>query len=188
MVKWDAEVVVTTTRLLLRTYRPEDLPEFAALNADPAVYQTLSGAPLSRQHSDEIAEWGQECYETERLGLLAVERRVDGAFIGMCGLHHQESFPDEVEVAWRLAHAYWGHGFATEAAAGWLSYGFDELQLADVISTTDRDNARSLAVMRRLGMVFDHEAVIVDDGQTFDAVVYRITAEQWRTAGYTRTD
>jgi hypothetical protein len=25
----------------------------------------------------------------------------------MCGLHHQESFPDEVEVGWRLAHAYW---------------------------------------------------------------------------------
>jgi len=45
-----------------------------------------------------------------------VERRADGAFVGMCGLHRQETFPDEVEVAWRLAHEQWGRGYATEAA------------------------------------------------------------------------
>jgi len=28
----------------------------------------------------------------------------------MCGLHHQESYPDDVEVAWRLAREHWGHG------------------------------------------------------------------------------
>jgi hypothetical protein len=34
--------------------------------------------------------------------------------------------------------------------------------------------------MRRLGMVFDHEAQVEDEGQTFEAVVYSITAERWR--------
>ncbi|HVQ88156.1 MAG TPA: GNAT family N-acetyltransferase, partial [Actinomycetes bacterium] len=109
---WDGVVVTQTPRLLLRTYRQADLPLFAALNADPAVYRTLGGSPLPRDHSDEIAEWGQECFETQGFGLLAVERREDGAFLGMCGLHHQESYPDDVEVAWRLAHQYWGHGYA----------------------------------------------------------------------------
>jgi RimJ/RimL family protein N-acetyltransferase len=88
----------------------------------------------------------------EELGLLAVERREDGAFLGMCGLHHQESYPDDVEVAWRLAREHWGQGYATEAATGWLDHGFGTLNLPRVISMTDPPNLRSLAVMRRLGM------------------------------------
>lgn len=179
MTDWAGTVVLRTSRLLLRTFRPDDLPHYAALNADPEVVRYLGGVPLSREYSDEIAEWAQRCYAEEGLGLLAVERREDGAFLGMCGLHHQESYPDDVEVAWRLAHEHWGHGYATEAATAWLDYAFGPLGLDRVISITDPPNVRSLAVMRRLGMVFDHEAEIVDDGITFQAVVYSTTAERW---------
>jgi RimJ/RimL family protein N-acetyltransferase len=140
--------------------------DHAALNADPEVARYLGG-PLSREDSDDIAEWAQECYAREGLGLLAVERRDDGAFLGMCGLHHQESYPDDVEVAWRLAREHWGQGYATEAATGWLDHGFGPLHLPPVISMTDPPNLRSLAVMRRLGMVFDHAAEIEDMGMVF---------------------
>ena len=44
---------------------------------------------------------------------------------------------------------------------------------------TDQPNLRSLAVMRRLRMMFDHEAEIEDMGMVFQAVVYAITREQW---------
>ena len=53
----------------------------------------------------------------------------DGAFLGMCGLHHQETYPDEVEVGWRLAHAHWGHGYATEASAALLDHAFTTMRL-----------------------------------------------------------
>ena len=65
---------------------------------------------------------------------------------------------------------------------GWLDHAFGPLGLPRVISITDRPNLRSLAVMRRLGMEFDHEAEIEDMGQVFQAVVYSITAERWRSA------
>jgi len=178
MVEWDGTVVLTTPRLLLRTFRRDDLPLYAALNADPEVARWLGG-PLTREDSDDIAAWAQECYATEGLGLLAVERRQDGAFLGMCGLHHQESYPDDVEVGWRLAHEHWGNGYATEAATAWLDHAFGPVGLPRVISITDRPNLRSLAVMRRLGMVFDHEAEVEDNGVTFQAVIYAITADQW---------
>jgi len=180
MVRWDGTVVVTTPRLLLRTFRRDDLPLYAALNADPKVYEHLGGQPLTRQFSDEIAEWAQECHETEGIGLLAVERREDGAFLGMCGLHHQESYPDEFEVGWRLASQHWGRGYATESARGWLEYGFSQLNVPRIISITEPENVRSVAVMQRIGMVFDHEADVTGDGETFHAVVYAITADQWR--------
>src|SRR6476619_4060605 len=120
MVEWNGTVIATTSRLILRTFRQDDLPAYAALNAHPEVVRYLGGVPLTREHSDSIAEWAQERYAGEGIGLLAVERREDGAFLGMCGLHHQSSFPDDVEVAWRLARDHWGNGYATEAATGWL--------------------------------------------------------------------
>ena len=180
MVAWEGTTLLTTPRLILRTFRTDDLPAYAALNAQPEVYRWLGGSPLTREDSDGIAEWANECVEEQGYGLVAVERAADGAFLGMCGLHHQESFPDDVEIAWRLAHEHWGHGYATEAARAWLAYGFDVADLPTVISTTDHDNERSQAVMRRLGMTFDRRTTMVDMGQEFDAVVFVITADGWR--------
>jgi RimJ/RimL family protein N-acetyltransferase len=139
----------------------------------------------SRRSIEVVASQSNACcapawHRPGATSVIAVERRDDGAFLGMCGLHHQQSYPDDVEVAWRLARGHWGHGYATEAATGWLDHGFGTLDLPRVISMTDRPNLRSLAVMRRLGMVFDHEAEVEDMGMVFQAVVYVITAEQWR--------
>ena len=62
MVAWSGTLVLTTPRLRLRTFRTDDLPRYAALNADPEVARYLGG-PLSREHSDEIAAWANEVYE-----------------------------------------------------------------------------------------------------------------------------
>jgi RimJ/RimL family protein N-acetyltransferase len=178
-VRWDGTTVLTTPRLVLRTFRRDDLPAYAALNADPTVYRTLAGVPMPAAESEELAEWANECHATEGIGMLAVERRADGAFLGQCGVHHQESYPDDLEVAWRFASQHWGNGYATEAATAWVDHAFRHIGSDRVISMTDRDNERSLAVMRRLGMTFDHEAQITDNGEVFDAVVYVVTREQW---------
>ena len=180
MVEWNGTIVLRTPRLLLRTFRLDDLPHYAALNADPEVVRYLGGEPLTRKHSDEIAEWAQQVYAEEGIGLLAVERREDGAFVGMCGLHHPESYPDDVEVGWRLAFEHWGRGYAAEAATAWLDHGFGTLGFPRVISITVVENVRSLAVMRRLKMTFDHEARVEDDGEVFEAVIYSISAQRWR--------
>ena len=181
MVEWNGTVVLTTSRLRLRTFRPDDLPVYAALNADPEVVEFLGGQPLSRDESDAIAEYAQGLHATDGIGLLAVERAEDGVFLGMCGLHHVTDWYPDIEVAWRLAREHWGHGYATEAADAWLAHGFGTLGLERVISVTDREppNVRSIAVMRRLGMVWDHDAELVEDGVSFPAVVHSITAAQW---------
>jgi RimJ/RimL family protein N-acetyltransferase len=190
MVAWDGTVVLSTPRLHLRTFRRDDLPHYAALNADPEVVEFLGGEPLPATESDEIAEFAQRLHAREGIGLLAVERRADGVFLGMCGLHHLlDWYPDDVEVAWRLGRLHWGNGYATEAAAAWLEHGFTRLGLPRVISVTDRDppNLRSIAVMKRLGMTLDHQAELTEeDGTVFAAVVHSITAEQWRTGSGAR--
>ena len=48
-----------------------------------------------------------------------------------------------------------------------------------MISIAERENTRSLAVMRRLEMTFDHEAELEDGGEPFQAVIYSISSEAW---------
>ncbi|ADB32728.1 GCN5-related N-acetyltransferase [Kribbella flavida DSM 17836] len=172
----------TTDRLLLRPFQDSDLEPWAALNTDPEVVRYLGGEPLSRAQSDRIAEQVNAQYAAEGIGFLAVERQSDGAFVGACGLTFEQWYPEELQIGWRLARAYWGHGYATEAAAAWLDHAFTDVGRDRVLSVTDTPNVRSIAVMRRLGMTFDHTAVLAEDGVEFDATVYSITADAWRTA------
>ncbi|HET7901399.1 MAG TPA: GNAT family N-acetyltransferase [Candidatus Nanopelagicales bacterium] len=179
MVAWDGTTILTTERLTLRTFRRDDLDPYFALNTHPDVYRWLGGSPLTRAWSDEIAEWGNECVETQGYGLVAVERTDDRAFLGMTGLHHQESFPDDVEAAWRLHPDHWGHGYAAEAARAWVDHGFAAYELPRIISTTDPDNLRSQAVMRRCGLAYERDVRVIDSGDEFDAVLWSLDRATW---------
>lgn len=57
----------------------------------------------------------------------------------------------EVELAYVLGRAHWGHGYATEAGSAVLAYGFGELGVARVLSPINSANARSIRLAQRLG-------------------------------------
>ena len=73
MVAWDGTTILTTERLTLRTFLESDLDAYYALNIHPDVYRWLGGEPSTRAWSDEIAEWANECVETQGYGLVAVD-------------------------------------------------------------------------------------------------------------------
>ncbi|MGP3930870.1 GNAT family N-acetyltransferase [Nonomuraea sp. KM88] len=64
-------------------------------------------------------------------------------------------FLPAVEIGRRQARPAWGHGYATEAARRAAAYAFAEAGLDVIISMTAVRNARSRAVMERLGMTRD---------------------------------
>jgi RimJ/RimL family protein N-acetyltransferase len=47
---------------------------------------------------------------------------------------YEAHFTPAVEVAWRLARAYWGRGYATEAAKAALDYGFGKIGLSEIVA------------------------------------------------------
>ena len=63
----------------------------------------------------------------------------------------------EVELGWTLAREHWGHGYATEAAAGIRDWAYGELGIERLISIIHPENTASEAVARRLGAVPDEE-------------------------------
>jgi RimJ/RimL family protein N-acetyltransferase len=171
-----------TDRLLLRRWTAADRAPFAALNADPLVVEHLAGA-LSREESDTLAARIASHFVDHGYGLWAVEIPDIAPFAGFIGLSvpgFRAHFTPCVEIGWRLAAEYWGRGYATEGARAALEFGFDSLQLDQIVSFTTVGNLRSRRVMERLGMTyeptddFDHPAL--PEGHPLRRhVLYRIT-------------
>ncbi|MDE1460964.1 GNAT family N-acetyltransferase [Spartinivicinus poritis] len=176
-----------TERLTLRQWQSEDYKFFAALNADPVVMKYFPSC-LSAVQSDAFADKLVSLIAKRGWGLWAVELKDTAQFIGFVGLHQPEAelpFTPCVEIGWRLAKAYWGVGYATEAAQAALQFAFDTLNLNEVVSFTSVTNKQSQAVMQRLGMVntrqnFEHPSVSAESPLR-EHVLYKITKQQWST-------
>jgi RimJ/RimL family protein N-acetyltransferase len=179
-------IELETPRLRLRQWREEDREPFAALNADPRVMEHFP-ALIPRERSDATVDGCMAAFATRGWGNWAVERVDTGEFIGFTGLsipQRQFHFSPCVEVGWRLAHAHWGHGFASEAAGAALAVGFERLGLDEIVSMTACTNIRSQAVMRRIGLVdtgevFEHPGV-PEGHPVRPHMLFKLAAAQWR--------
>ena len=178
--------VLRTERLVLRGWRDGDRAPFAALNADPLVMEHFPST-LSRAESDAFVDRIDACWAERGWGLWAVEVSGVAPFIGYVGLWPADDvngFP--CEVGWRLAQAHWGHGFAPEAAAEALRFGFEVIGLDEIVSFTSTGNRNSQRVMEKIslrrdpGGDFDHPRV--DPGchpHLVRHVLYRLDAQSW---------
>jgi len=93
-------------------------------------------------------------YQRHRLGLCCVERRSDGAAIGMCGLIRRDTL-DDVDLGFAFLPAARGEGYAREAAAATLAHGFGTLRLPRIVAITDIDNTASAQVLEAVGLRFE---------------------------------
>lgn len=149
--------MIETERLILRAPEDADRAAIAAMNADPRVAATL-GSALTREESDAMVDRIRVHIGLHGWGFWAVERKVDGAVVGLTGLIAMGAdLPPgpAVEIGWRLAYDAWGGGYATEAARAALGWGLEHIRPPEIIAITARSNLRSQAVMRRIGMVPD---------------------------------
>lgn len=177
---------VRTARLWLRAWRREDRAPFAALNADPWVMEHMPSL-LSGTESDALADRIEAHFAAHGFGLWAVEIPGVAAFAGFVGLSipaFQAHFTPCVEVGWRLMRAHWGRGYASEGARAALRFGFERLDLSEIVSFTTSANLRSRRVMERIGMHhsssddFDHPRL--PDGHPLKRhVLYRLNREEW---------
>jgi RimJ/RimL family protein N-acetyltransferase len=153
---------------------------FVAMSADPAVMEFL--VPLTEPGACEA--WAarlQAQWRDHGFGRWVVELPGEASFVGIAGLAmipYAAHFTPAVEIAWRLARAHWGRGYATEAARATLDYGFAKLGLAEIVAVTVPANLRSRRVMKRLGMTRDpaddYDHPNVPAGRLKRHVLYRL--------------
>ncbi|MGC1877772.1 MAG: GNAT family N-acetyltransferase [Rhabdochlamydiaceae bacterium] len=183
-------MIIKTARLVLRPWRGEDLEPFAKLNADPRVMEYFPSV-LSREESDQMVKRMQTKIEERGWGLWAVSVPGIAEFIGFIGLNDVDKstfpvhFAPAIEIGWRIAFDHWGKGYATEGAGAVLQYGFETLDLNEIVSFTAEQNLRSRRIMEKIGMHHDPKDDFdnpkLPEGHSLRRhVLYRLEKNEWQ--------
>jgi RimJ/RimL family protein N-acetyltransferase len=146
-----------TERLLLREYRRQDFDGFAAHLADP-----VSSAHLVL--ADRQAAWRIFCSQAglwllDGAGWWAVEEKETGRLVGSVGAFFREA-STVMELGWNTYRAFWGRGFANEAAAAALQHALEVRGEPQVRALIASANESSLRVATRLGLNYEADTEI----------------------------
>lgn len=166
--------ILRARRLRLRELTEGDLPALAQIMQDPAAMTAYE-----KTYSDQqILEWIRRNirrYRQDGCGLWAAELLETGLVIGQCGLVRQTidgfSF---WEVGYLFQRAFWGHGYATEAALACRDYAFSQLKAPAVYSIIKHNNLASQAVARRCGMTPEREVRYNDSLQDQRHLLFKV--------------
>ena len=177
--------MIETDRLRLRFWKQSDIAHFVEMCADKEVMEFFPKT-LNRSESEQVVSIIRGLMDKQGWGLWAVEVKQLNSFIGFVGLHIPTDnlpFNPCTEIAWRLSKHAWGKGYATEAARQALRFGFEQLDLDEIVSFTARINERSEAVMKKLGMIktaqnFMHPDVN-SNSPLCEHVLYKLSRDQW---------
>ena len=156
------------------------------MNSDPRVMEYFPSI-LSHHESHDLAKRLSTKLQEQGWGLWAVSVPEISDFIGFIGLSEPSfnaHFTPAVEVGWRLAYDFWGKGYATEGALEALKYGFETLDLNQIVSFTAVQNRRSIEVMKRIGLhhdpVDDFDHPKLPEGHALRRhVLYRLNSNEW---------
>ncbi|TWP37916.1 GNAT family N-acetyltransferase [Leekyejoonella antrihumi] len=147
--------MIETARLTLRTAEPRDREALIDLHTDPSVRAHLGG-PRGRA---EVEATVDACLRDPQSGSTVVAGRGNGTLMGALRLDrrdparpgHVRDEGNELEIAYVFKKAYWGEGLAYEAVSALLADYASEHEDESVILVTQSANARSVALMQRLG-------------------------------------
>jgi len=99
-----------------------DLERFHKMQSNPKVMQYVTG--MTKSYDEHKAELERLIKKYAQLNndfrIYAIERIVDGEFIGTCALVKDEEGDDE--IGYRFIEDYWGNGYGYEVCKGLISY------------------------------------------------------------------
>lgn len=150
--------VIATDRLVLRPFTMEDLDAFHVVLTHPDVWRYDLHRQLSYTETQELLTFRVLEFRKHGCGQWAIILKATQQLIGYCGLQLclaptcSEANQPEIELIYGLHPATWGQGLATEAGKRMIHFGFEELKLTRIVSGAERENIRSIQVMRRVGM------------------------------------
>ncbi len=161
-------VRIETPRLLLSELTGEDADFIIALLNSPGFLANIGdrGVRTPEDARRYIAQGPAASYAAHGFGLWKATRKSDGAAVGLSGLLKRDELPF-ADLGYAFLPAYEGLGYASEAGAAALDFGFGRKRLPRILAIVRPGNESSMRVLRKLGMSergvvqMDHQALHV---------------------------
>jgi ribosomal-protein-alanine N-acetyltransferase len=176
-----AFVPLSTPRLALVALSLEHGPAIFAYASDPEISHLVAW-PCHENIED------TRCFVARSMVGYAqgghyewgLKRRADRSVIGTCGFGEIDLARGVGDINYALAKPYWGQGYATEAAAAVMQFGFVQLGLQVIEARAFPENIASLRVMAKLGMRYrETNHIGQDSGAPRPVSVWQIERERW---------
>jgi ribosomal-protein-alanine N-acetyltransferase len=162
-------IILQTSRLYLREFSTLDASHFYELNLDQEVIKyTGDVAFQSIEEAKKFLE-NYDHYHKFKFGRWAVIDKSNEEFVGWCGLKYSPE-KDEVDLGFRFFQKHWNKGFASEAAQACLNYGFNDLNLKQIVGRAMKANLASFRVLEKVGMRYLKDF----DFDGSEGVIYKI--------------
>ncbi len=173
---------IETSRLVLRTHRPDDIDALLGYQRREDVARHLLHEPWTREFAEEQMT---KRLRSTRLGgpddVLALVIERDGVVIGDLAAWPTDSTASLGEIGWTLHPDHSGQGLATEAVAALLDLMFD-VGMHRVAAQMDPRNTSSARLAHRVGMTLEatHRQHWFSKGEWTDTWVFAVLADDWR--------
>jgi len=173
---------VTTERLLLRPFGPDDAPELQRLAGNIEIARGTLTIP--HPYPDGAAEqWiAAHAGRFETTGDLqfAIVARDSWALAGSIGLHVNREH-ERGELGYWIGVEHWGRGYAAEAAQAVVDYGFRVAGLNRIFASHFVTNPASGRVLQKAGMRHEgtQRQAFRKWGEFIDAELYAILRCDW---------
>ena len=158
-------LALETARLTLRRMDLGDAGFILGLLNEPSFLLHIGDKGVRTEDDARryIAEGPLASYASYGFGLRIVERRDGGEPIGICGLLKRD-WLENADLGFALLPAFWGRGYAFEAASAILDDARGRLGLRRIVAVTTLDNDASIQLLGKLGFRFERIARFTEGG------------------------
>lgn len=149
--------ILETEHCILRETTEADVDAFYQIYAEPSVTAFMENLfPDREEELRYMADYREKVYALYGFGIWSVIWKETGEIIGRAGLDMRRGFA-EPELGFVIGVPWQRQGLAEEVCRAILRYGEEELGFAKIQALTEQENTASLALLQKLGFVFDGE-------------------------------
>ena len=149
--------VIQTARLAFRDFTVDDYEAAHRYASDPEVTRYTAFGPNTPEQTQGFLQFvtGESAQEDRANYTFALIHKETSELIGSCGLMRSDANGPQYSFGYVLRKDRWGQGFASEATAALVKFGFEELGAHRLWAHVFVGNTSSENVLRKLGFRYE---------------------------------
>lgn len=148
-----------THRLRLRKLEPDDIALLVQYANNKKISDQVKNIPHPYTEPDAVfrIRYVWQGFKASARYVFAIAMKDTDALVGEVGLHLDNN-GKVAQLGYWIAEPHWNKGYASEAVARIISFGFGSLHLATIFATVHADNPASASVLLKNSMILNDDS------------------------------